>query len=386
MPGSAYIHPVSVPTPLVRREGALDSRVLDGVLALGLTVWTLVVPGAVGDPLRALVLVAMAVAIAWRRRAPVEVLLVEVAGVLLLPSRLELPQGVALLLAAYSAALYSDRRWIVVALLAATGAWVVGYSGQVSIPSGLVPFVLLAPAWLAGIAMRSRGLRAEREAARADQLELAQEAALRAERTRIAHELHDVVTHSVSVMVLQTGAARQILSQDDDRARELLSSVEASGRSALDELRRLLGLLSDEGEDPPLTPPPGLNEIPALVNQVRDAGLPVELSVEGQPRAVPGGAAIAAYRIVQEALTNVLRHAAGAPTRVLLRWADGALELEILDRGALPAVDGVERPPGRGIAGMRERAQMYGGTLEAHAEVGGGYVVRARIPLEPPTA
>jgi signal transduction histidine kinase len=218
--------------------------------------------------------------------------------------------------------------------------------------------------------------------ARAELLELEHEAALRAERARIARELHDVVTHSVSVMVLQTGAARQIMSHDAERSRAMLASVEGSGRAALDELRRLLDLLSDADEGAPLAPQPGVTEIPSLIDQVRHAGLAVDLRVEGEPRAISNGVALAAYRIVQEALTNVLKHAGGASTSVVLRWGSRELELEILDLGAEHGPDGHDSPPGRGLTGMRERAAMYGGTLDAHHKPDGGYAVRARIPLQ----
>jgi signal transduction histidine kinase len=236
---------------------------------------------------------------------------------------------------------------------------------------------------VAGTAIRRHQRRAALSSERADRLEREQGASLRAERERIVCELHDVVTHSVSVMVMQTGAARQIIGRDERRSRALLESVESSGRSALEELRRLLGLLSDQDGDAPLSPQPGVSEIPTLIEQVRQAGVTVELSVEGQPRVVSGGVSVAAYRIVQEALTNVLKHAAGAPTQVVLHWSDAALELEVLDHG--PAQSGAQRdaPPGRGIAGMRERAAMYGGTLDAHSAADRGYLVRARIPLEP---
>jgi signal transduction histidine kinase len=182
--------------------------------------------------------------------------------------------------------------------------------------------------------------------------------------------------------VLQTGAARQIMTKDEQRLRELLESVETSGRSALEELRRLLGLLSDQDRDAPLSPQPGVTEIPSLIEQVRQAGMDVELRIEGQPREVSGGVAIAAYRIVQEALTNVLKHADGASSRVTLRWRERAIELEILDNGSPAGVAEHDTRPGRGIVGMRERAEMYGGTLDAHAEPERGFVVRARIPLE----
>jgi signal transduction histidine kinase len=231
--------------------------------------------------------------------------------------------------------------------------------------------------------MRRHRRRAELSFERADRLEREQAASLRVERERIACELHDVVTHSVSVMVMQTGAARQVMGRDERHSRALLESVESSGRSALEELRRLLGLLSDQDGNAPRSPQPGVSQIPTLIEQVRQAGVNVELSVEGQPRGVSGGVSVAAYRIVQEALTNVLKHAGGAPSRLVVRWADNALELEVVDRG--PAQNGAERdaPLGRGIAGMRERAAMCGGTLDAHPAPDSGYLVRARIPLKP---
>lgn len=360
----------------------VDSRDVDGLLALALTVWAIAQPGALSASGRGLVLVAMTMAVAWRREAPLAVLAVEVAGVALLPRQLGLPQGVALLIAVYSAALYSDRRLVLALLLLATGAWLLAFGGQARIPGGLVPLLLVAPVWLAGTGLRQREQRAEASAARADRLEQEREAALRAERARIARELHDLVTHSVSVMVLQTGAARQIMSKDERRSRALLESVEGSGRSALEELRRLLGLLSDQGADAPLSPQPGVAEIPSLIEQVRHTGLAVDLSVEGEPRAVSGGVTIAAYRIVQEALTNVLKHAGRAPTEVVLRWDDAALELEVLDHGSQRSAHDGDAPAGRGITGMRERAAMYGGTLEANPGPGGGYLVRARLPLK----
>ena len=375
---------------LVRRltgsARSLDARLLDAVVALGLTAWALAQADALSQPGQAFVLVSMTAAVAWCRRAPVTVLAIEVAGVVLIPSRLNWPAGIAFLIAGYSAAFYSDRRVVVAALLLATAAWLFAFGEQVNIPTGLVPLLLVAPVWLAGSAMRRREQRAVALAERADRLEREREEALRAERTRIARELHDLVTHSVSVMVLQTGAARQIMSQDEARSRAMLESVEASGRSALEELRHLLGLLPDEDGAAPLSPQPGVSEIPVLIEHVQQAGVEVELCVEGQARVVSGGVAVAAYRIVQEALTNVLKHADGAPTRVVVRWADAALVLEIFDQGPPHRAGEDDAPAGRGLAGMRERSAMYGGTLEAHPGPDRGYVVRARLPLEPTDA
>jgi signal transduction histidine kinase len=335
---------------LVGRARSLDARALDAGLAVALTAWALADSGAQSDPGRAFVLLAMTIAVAWCRRAPVTVLSIEVAGVAVMPNRLIWPAGIAFLVAAYSAAFYSERRVVVAALLLAAAASLFAFGGQVNIPTGLAPLLLVAPVWLAGSAMRRREQRAEASAERADRLEREREAALRAERARIALELHDLVTHSVSVMVLQTGAARQIMSRDEHRSRALLESVESSGRSALEELRHLLGLLPDQDGDAPLSPQPGAAEISSLIEHVRQAGVPVELCVEGQPRGVSAGVGVAAYRIVQEALTNVLKHAGGAPTRVALRWADAALELEILDQGPSHQDAPHDAQAGRGIA------------------------------------
>ena len=367
------------PGPSIRRAAWLDPRLLDIGLALALTVWTLLELNA---PTRAVVLVTMTAAIAWRSRAPVAVLAVEVAGVMLLPNRLDLPAGIAVLIAAYSAAFYSDQRLIVAGLLLVASAWLLAFGGTVQVPSALAPLLLVAPVWLAGSAMRKREQRTAASARRADRLEHDREAALRAERARIARELHDVVTHSVTVMVLQTGAAREIMGRDQSRSRALLESAESSGRSALEELRHMLGLLADHDADTPLAPQPGVGEIRALIEQVRQAGLIVELCVEGKPRPVSGGVAVAVYRILQEALTNVLKHADGAPSEVVLRWSDAALELEVIDQGPPHNGAASSAPPGRGLTGMRERAAMYRGTLEAGPGSDRGYLVRARIPLE----
>jgi signal transduction histidine kinase len=379
---SAYIQVVSRLPVKLRRSVLENPGVLDVSLALALTSWALAEPHALSDPGRAVVLLAMTIAIAGLRTVPLAILLLEVVGVAIVPNHLQWPQGIAMLIAAYSAAFYSDRRFVVVGLLLLASAWLWAFGGRVTIASGLVPLLLVAPVWLAGTAMRRREQRADASAQRADRLEREREEALRAERARIARELHDVVTHAVSVMVLQTGAARQIMTKDEQRVRELLELVETSGRSALDELRRMLDVLSDHDLDAPLSPQPDVSEIPSLVQQVRQAGMDVELRIEGHPREVSGGVAIAAYRIVQEALTNVLKHADGAPSHVLLRWHDVAIELEILDDGS-PNHDGNRNAPaGRGIVGMKERAAMYGGILDAHPGPERGFLVRARIPLE----
>ena len=213
---------------------------------------------------------------------------------------------------------------------------------------------------------------------RASRLELQRDAALQAERTRIARELHDVVTHGVSVMVMQAGAARQQIEHDPVLAETLLRGVEDGGREALGELRRFLGLLGDHEDAAPLSPQPGLDQIETLVARVRAAGVPVELSIEGDARPLPGGIELAAYRVVQEALTNALKHGEHPNAQVRIRFEPRALELEILDDGA-----GQAGPPGHGLLGMRERVGIYGGTVSSGPQEGHGYAVRARLPLNP---
>ena len=203
------------------------------------------------------------------------------------------------------------------------------------------------------------------------------------ERARIAREMHDAVAHGVSVMVLQAGAAEHVLETSPERARESLRTIQDTGREAIVELHRMLGLLRSPVDHAELTPQPGVARLDALLGQVRAAGLPVELTVEGHPRRLPPGVDRSAYRIVQEGLTNALKHAGPAHATVTLRYRDRALELEVLDDGR-----GTERANGGGfgLVGMRERAALYGGELDAGARPGGGYALRATLPLERETA
>ena len=204
------------------------------------------------------------------------------------------------------------------------------------------------------------------------------------ERARIARELHDVVAHNVSVMVVQSGAARRTIERDPERAREVLTSVESTGRQALDEMRRLLGVLRTEDEATDLrAPQPSVSHLDALVAQVCDAGLPVKLVVEGEPRPLSSGVDMSAYRIVQEALTNSLKHAGPAHAHVRVCFGDNDLRLEVTDDGrGIIADDPATNGGGHGLVGMRERVALFGGRLEAGPRTGGGYIVTATLPLE----
>jgi len=239
-------------------------------------------------------------------------------------------------------------------------------------------YVFFAGAWLLGDRLAARRAHVEELEERALRLEREREESERraaaAEQERIARELHDIIAHNVSVMTVQAAAAGDVFETQPRRVREALSSIESTGREALTELRRLLGSVRT-GD---LAPQPSLTELGALLEQVRGAGLAVELSVEGDARALPASLDLSAYRIVQEALTNTLKHARATHASVLVRYADEALEVEILDDGTAPPseVDG-----GHGLIGMRERTALFGGELEAGPAPGGGFSVHARIPL-----
>jgi signal transduction histidine kinase len=198
------------------------------------------------------------------------------------------------------------------------------------------------------------------------------------ERARIARELHDAIAHNVSMMVVQAGAERRVIDPERGATKEVLATIERIGRDALTEMRRLVGMLRSPSADE-LAPQPGLRDLPTLVAQVGEAGLPVELKLEGEPRQLPVGIELSAYRIIQEALTNALKHAGQAHAVVRVRYGDDSLELEIVDDGSggqAPVASG-----GHGLAGMRERVALYGGRLDAGRRPSGGFVVRVLLPV-----
>jgi signal transduction histidine kinase len=209
----------------------------------------------------------------------------------------------------------------------------------------------------------------------------AEERAAAAERARIAHELHDVVAHSISEMVVQASGVRCLLEKDQTREREALRSVEQIGREALTEMRHMLGVMGSGDERPvELMPQPGLGHLDQLIAQVGEAGLSVRLRVEGERPELSIGIDLSAYRIVQEGLANALKHAKGARAEVVVRYADDGVEVEIADDG--PSANGSGRAEGSGLVGMRERVALYGGTLETGPRDGGGFILRARLPAE----
>ena len=255
-----------------------------------------------------------------------------------------------------------------------------------SIGDVVFPVVLFSGCWALGRFGRSRAhltaeLRARTEQLERERTERERDAVAR-ERVRIARELHDVVAHSVSVMVVQAGAARSVLDRDPDASVRALGAVETTGREALTEMRRLLGILRPDGEDAEHSPQPSLDHLNALIARSRDAGLDVELRVEGLAGPLAPGVDLTAFRLVQEGLTNALKHGGRGRARVVLRWSSEVLEVEVANRIAADphAVHGLASG-GQGLIGMRERVALCGGELRA-GPIGRGFVVRARLPRE----
>jgi signal transduction histidine kinase len=365
----------------IRRRG--DEALAAALTALALIGVALTEASELQRAASAVLAVALGVAAARRSRDPLPLLALFIAITIAartLPILAEPTNSgvfIFLLLAVYSAAAHTSGRRTLLA-----GGMTVGlYITQVALDDagitadGVIFFALLFGApWVAGRAVRHRRLN-ERE------LELAKgkaAAAIVEERARIARELHDVVAHSISVMVLQARGGRRVLESDPADARDAFAVIEGAGQQALDEMRRLIGMLRSGDETLPLAPQPSLKELGTLVEQVRAAGLQIQVAVDGEPRDLPPGVELSAFRIVQEALTNALTHAGPARARVVLRYGAHDLELEISDDG--PGV-GDSSGSGYGLVGMRERVLVYGGELQAGRRPGGGYSLRVRLPL-----
>jgi signal transduction histidine kinase len=329
--------------------------------------------------------------LAARRRFPGAVLGISVASGLAVAA-LGVPPivlGPAILVAVYSVAAYGDR-WVSLAGLAAAelgSAAIQLTPGRVQAPTVVSNGLVIGAAWLLGhfvgvrrdhIARLERT--AELERARA---ELARRAVAE-ERLRLARELHDVVAHSISVIAVQSGVGAHVANTQPEEAAKALAAIEVTSRAALIELRRLLGVLRQEGEPQgSLAPVPGLADLDALLAEVAKAGLGVRLRVEGTPSPLPAGLDLSAYRIVQEALTNVVKHAGPARAQVTIGYRDQDVTIEVTDDGqgvTAPTGDGRARV-GHGLIGMRERVQVFGGDLETGPRPGGGFRVAARLPL-----
>jgi signal transduction histidine kinase len=342
-------------------------------------------------PFNALLLALFAAPLAVRRRRPFAGLCLMIAvGVaqaqLVQPVALFFAGFVPVVLMTYAVAAYPERRYLD---LAGGGVALAGVFAIIqSVPAMRNPSEwafdsgVLATVWIVGKVVGARGRRIVELGSQAEQLERGREeqarAAVAEERTRLARELHDIVAHSVSVIAVQAEAGETFVSRDPARAEESFRAIQQTSRQALVELRRLLGLLRADAAGPALDPQPRLAELPALLDQLRSAGLSVELSVEGRVRQLPPSVDLSAYRILQEALTNSLKHAGPASATVCVRYRGNEVELEVADDGSRSAA---VRNGGHGLVGMRERVALYGGRFEAGPVHGGGFRVRAVLPL-----
>jgi len=387
---------------LLTRARGIDPRSVDVVVALALVAGGVAVAAA-GKHHGPLTLLAAAVAcatVAWRRRAPaamtaVAVVSITVAGVSGHGVHGRFPPiAIAVVLDYYMLGRLSIQRGRPEVdaglLVAAVGVLVInpGLPGVARV-AGIwtqyvgVPFV--AGRVVGSRVALTRELRDNAQRLEREQQERSRHAAAE-ERNRIARELHDVVAHSVSVMVIQTQAARRVAAGDREAARVALSSVQSCGRDALMEMRRMIGVLRHGDQELAGATAPALSQLGVLVARARAAGLPVELRIDGEPRELTPGLDLVAFRVVQEALTNAIKHAGPARALVRVTFTTGALELEISDTGRGPALaDGDTDATGHGLVGMRERLVLYDGELQTGRARGGGFKVRARIPL-PETA
>ena len=377
--------------------------VADALLAAALTALSIaqLLAGAqdIGayHPASIALLLLQTVPLVFRRAAPLAVLAVTATATILhvLLAEDALNATLGSLIALFTVAERSDRSISVAAGLAlgtAMGATIAYLGGLPSALGSLVQTELaVVVAWALGTWSRQRrayvGL-VEAQAARAesDREERARRAVAE-ERERIARELHDVVTHHVSVIVIQAGVARRVLRRRPDDAADAIAAIDAAGRQALTDMRRMLGILGPtSAQADPLEPMPGLDRLGELIESVRAAGLPVELSVTGDRPALDPGVELSAYRIIQEALTNTLKHANGARAHVTVQFEPTAVDIGVTDQGGTGphAIAGADIG-GRGLVGMRERVAMFGGQFEAGRE-SNGFRVHARLPLSGPEA
>jgi signal transduction histidine kinase len=327
----------------------------------------------------------MSAALAWSRTRPAAALAV-VVGTHVLWTLVSVPQGSLVpflieLVALFACAFRAPANIAIVGL-AATVASEVFFVVRTTNDFADYMFILafLAGAWTSGRALRSRQQRADALFARTVRLEVEKEEQARRardeERSRIAREIHDVISHGVSVMVVQAAAAERVLDDDPESARAALLAVQDVGRDARVELRRMLGLMRAP-TDGDLAPQPDLTRLPALLEQVRRAGLEVDVEYAGQPTDVPAGVALTAYRVIQEALTNALTHGAGSRAQLRLARCESALEIEVVNPAGPGAPSG-----GHGLVGMRERVLLYGGTLQHGREADGFFRLRVSLPVE----
>ncbi|HUR09098.1 MAG TPA: histidine kinase [Nonomuraea sp.] len=378
---------------MVRLTESPDRR--DVLLALGIAglaqaeVWSGVVVGGPRPAVAATGLV-MGLALAWRRRAPMAVLVIVFGGQIVqaalgVDSNTGFSTLFALVIAVCSAA-YHARHAMAVLLASLSLVAVAVLVEKGPSPADLLyAGVFVAGVWLAGHAVSIRQVRAQLSEERAAQAkrEAAWQAtaAVNQERARIARELHDVVANSMTAMALHVGGIRRLLRPDQQAEREALLVAEQTGRQALTEMHRLLALLREPGASVSHTSLPRLADAGDLLEPLRAGGLSAELRVEGAPIPLPPGIDLSAYRILQEAITNVVKHADATRIGCLIQYGDEMLRLDVVDDGRSPRAGGAAPGGGHGLVGMRERVALYGGTLEAGPQPGRGYRVTATLRL-----
>jgi signal transduction histidine kinase len=382
---AARVYLEAVRQALVRlRSSRPDPRKLDWLIAalltLGLELEDWLGNGASHERVPAALLGAIVTAaVALRRRYPATVGLTAgiVAAILAAvwgPPSL-ITWGIAWICCAYALAVWAQPgrfAFVAVAITLAGLASAAGPAHPDSVQFSIITFVILL------LVRRIVGDRERRAQIAERERDLAAREAVVEERARIARELHDAIAHNVSMMVVQAGGERRVLDEEQGSTREVLETIERIGRGALTEMRRLVGMLRSDAGDP-LTPQPGLTDLPTLATQVREAGLPVDLRVDGERRELPAGIELSAYRIVQEALTNALKHAGEAHAAVHVHYGTDSLELEIVDDG--PGDSRRSADGGHGLVGMRERVALYGGRFDAGTRQSGGFAVRVLLPI-----
>jgi len=330
----------------------------------------------------------MALTLAWRRSRPLVVLAVVMGGTVVLSLAFggsETSTAVFItVVAVYSAAAYASdvELAVAVALIVAGIAVHDSHDPQIrSFSDAIWSTMMLGLSFLVGLGMRARQAQThaleEQAAVLRKQQEVAGIEAAAEERGRIARELHDIISHSLGVVVLQAGAAEQMLERDPARVREALKAIRSTGLAAIVEMSTLLGLVRGDSVDS-RQPQPSLSDLDALIATTRDAGLKVDLAIEGSRRALPAAVELSAFRIVQEGLTNALKHAGAVPTHVIVSYGSAELAVEVTDEGgSASSVPG----SGRGLAGIRERVAVFGGRLQAGPRADGGWTVRAAFPI-----
>jgi signal transduction histidine kinase len=380
----------------IDRFRQIDPRRLDRSIALVLSV--MVIPFLFGEdvegPIWANALVALAVtaSLLARREHPVEVALATFGGslvltLLLTPSFLITPTTFAMMTASYSAGAHAEGSRAFAGLALAGGG--IGVIAVLETPDDIIfPLLLFGAApWLIGRTIRGQGRLArrlaEQEARVSHVRELEATSAIQRERNRVARELHDVLAHNLSVMVIQASAARRALERDPGSAVAAAQLIERTGREALVELRHVFGPVR-RGEGEALEGSPGLARLEALIGRARAAGLPVEFAAEGDPLALSPGADIAAYRLVQEALTNTLKHAGRAATEVRVVNRPDGVAITISNEPPAGTASTAVDSGGHGLIGMRERMTLYGGEMDAGPTDDGGFAVRAELPAVTP--